>query len=88
MIENLDYIHAAAYVGVASILILLVPMVLSDIKCRRVPGWAIWLLAIINIPALYILYSNGLPIFYALLSIAMTLLFGIFTNSKHSREET
>ena len=73
----IDYIHACAYIGVASVLILLAPMVLSDIKCRRVPGWAMWLLAIVNIPALYILYSNGLPIFYALLSVTMTALFGM-----------
>ena len=73
----IDYIHAAAYVGVLSTLLLLGPLVLTDIKCRRVPGWAMWLLVAINLPAIYILYSNGLPIFYALLSIAMTLLFAI-----------
>jgi Flp pilus assembly protein protease CpaA len=82
MIENIDYIHAAAFVGVASVLILLVPMVYNDIKYRRVPNWALWLLIIVNVPSLYILYSNGLPIFYALLSVAMTALFLILYKLK------
>lgn len=73
----IDYIHAAAYVGVVSILILLAPIVWNDIRYRKIRSWPMWILVIVNLPALYILYSNGLPIFYALLSITMTLLFGI-----------
>ena len=73
----IDYIHACAYVGVVSILLLLIPIVRNDIRYRRVPEWPMWLLIIINVPALYVLYSNGLPFFYLALSLVMTTLFGI-----------
>ena len=73
----IDYIHAAAYVGVISMLLLLPIIVWNDIRFRKVPQWPLWLLVVINLPMLFTLYSNGLPIFYALLSIAMTLLFGL-----------
>ena len=72
----IDYIHACAYVGVLSILLLLPIIVWNDIRFRKVPNWPMWLLILVNVPALYILYSNVLPIFYALLSVVMTALFG------------
>lgn len=71
----IDYIHAAAYIGVLSVLILLGPIVWSDIKYRRVPRWAVWALIVVNTPALFVLYSEGLPLFYTLLSVVMTMLF-------------
>ena len=73
----IDYIHACAYVGVISILILLAPLVYYDIKYRRVPTWTLWLLIGLNVPAIYVLYSEGLPLFYIMLSIIMTVLFGV-----------
>lgn len=82
MIENMDYIHACAYVGVISILILLPFIVWNDIRFRRVPSWPMWLLVGLNVPALYVLYSEGLPLFYGLLSVSMTLLFGLLYKLK------
>jgi Flp pilus assembly protein protease CpaA len=73
----IDYIHACAYVGVISVLILLPFIVWNDIKYRKVPGWAMWLLVGLNVPTLYVLYSEGLPLFYIALSLTMTTLFGI-----------
>jgi len=77
MIENMDYIHACAYVGVISILVLLPVIIWNDIKYRTIPPWTLWILIGLNMPAIYVLYSEGLPLFYIMLSIIMTVLFGV-----------
>jgi Flp pilus assembly protein protease CpaA len=73
----IDYIHAAAYVGVISTLIYLAPLCYWDIKNRAIPKWAFAPLIIINVPALWILYMNGLPLAYIALSGLLTALFVI-----------
>ena len=77
MIENMDYIHACAYVGVISILVLLPVIIWNDIKYRTIPPWTLWILIGLNMPAIYVLYSEGLPLFYIMLSIIMTALFAV-----------
>jgi len=71
----IDCIHAAAYVGVISCLIYLIPLCYWDVKNRAIPKWAMTPLIIINIPALVILYMNGLPLAYIALSGLLTTLF-------------
>ena len=71
----IDCIHAAAYVGVISCLIYLIPLCYWDVKNRAIPKWAMTPLIIINIPALVILYMNGLPLAYIALSGLLTALF-------------
>ena len=71
----IDYIHVAAYVGIISTLLYLIPLCHWDIKNRAIPKWAMAPLIIINIPALAILYMNGLPLAYIALSGLLTTLF-------------
>ena len=71
----IDYIHLASYVGVISCLIYLIPLCCWDIKNRSIPKWSLIPLMIINIPALIILYTNGLPLAYIALSGLLTTLF-------------
>jgi hypothetical protein len=71
----IDYIHMAAYVGVISTLLYLIPLCYWDIKNRRIPGFVFAPLILINIPALWILYTNGLPLAYIALSGLLTILF-------------
>jgi Flp pilus assembly protein protease CpaA len=73
----IDYIHAASYVGVVSFLLSMGVLLGEDIRNRKIPQWILGVLILVNVPALWIMYSNGLPIFYLLLSIVMTILFGI-----------
>ena len=71
----IDYIHAAAYIWVISTLIYIIPLCYWDIKYRVVPKWVFIPLILINIPALVILYTNGLPLAYIILSGFSTILF-------------
>ena len=70
-----DYIHAAAYVGVISTLIYLIPLCYWDIKYRAIPKWSLVPLIAINVPSIIILYTNGLPLAYIALSGLSTVLF-------------
>jgi Flp pilus assembly protein protease CpaA len=71
----IDYIHAAAYVGVISTLIYLIPLCYWDIKYRKIPKWTLVPLIIINLPCLFIMYTNGLPFAYIALSCLLTAFF-------------
>lgn len=71
----IDYIHAAAYIGVISTLIYLFPLCYWDIKYRKIPRFAFVPLILINIPCLIIMYTNGLPLAYIALSGLLTTLF-------------
>ena len=73
----IDYIHAAAYVGVVSTLIYLIPLCYLDIKNRAIPRWTFVPMILINLPAIAVLYTNGLPFAYIALSGLLTLLFVI-----------
>lgn len=70
-----DYIHIAAYIGVISTLIYLIPLCYYDIKYRRIPKYSFIPLIIVNIPALFILYTNGLPLGYIALAGLLTAFF-------------
>ncbi|MFA5247974.1 MAG: prepilin peptidase [Candidatus Paceibacterota bacterium] len=78
----IDYIHTAAYVGVISTLLYLIPLCYWDIKNRSIPKWSFIPLIIVNVPALLLLYTNGLPFAYIALSCLMTALF-IFLFTKN-----
>jgi Flp pilus assembly protein protease CpaA len=71
----IDYVHAVTYVGVISTLLYLIPLCYWDIKYRAVPRYIFAPLILINIPALAILYTNGLPLAYIALSSLLTILF-------------
>lgn len=71
----IDYIHAAAYIGVISTLLYIIPLCYWDIKYRKVPKWVFAPLILINIPALFILYTNGLPFAYMAISGMLTAFF-------------
>lgn len=71
----IDYIHAAAYVGVITTLIYLLPLCYWDIKYRAIPKWSLIPLIVINIPSIVLLYTNGLPLAYIALSGLSTVLF-------------
>lgn len=73
----IDYIHAATYVGIISTLIYLIPMCYWDIRYRRMPKWAFVPLILVNIPAIIVLYMNGLPLAYIALSCLLTVLFTV-----------
>lgn len=68
----IDYIHAAAYIGVISTLIYLFPLCYWDIKYRKIPKWTFVPLILVNIPSIIILYMNGLPLAYIALSGLLT----------------
>ena len=70
-----DYIHAAAYVGVITTLLYLIPLCYWDIKYRSIPKWSLVPLIVINVPSIIILYTNGLPLAYIALSGLSTILF-------------
>ena len=72
---EIDYIHAAAYVGVISTLLYLIPLCYWDIKNRAIPKWSLIPLIVVNAPAIMILYINGLPLAYIALSGLLTILF-------------
>jgi len=71
----IDYIHAVTYIGVISTLIYLLPLCYWDIKYRAIPKWALIPLILVNIPCLFIMYTNGLPLAYIALSGLLTGLF-------------
>ncbi len=71
----IDYVHAAAYIGIISTLLYLIPLCYWDIKNRAIPKFSLIPLISINIPALVILYTNGLPLAYIALSGLLTGLF-------------
>jgi len=73
----IDYIHAAAYVGVITTLIYLPLLCYYDIKFREFPKNILVPLVIINLIALAILYTNGLPPMYLLLAVFLTSLYVI-----------
>lgn len=72
---EIDYIHAAAYVGVITTLVYLIPLCYWDIKYRAIPKWSLTPLIIINVPCLIVMYTNGLPLAYIALSGLSTVLF-------------
>ena len=70
----IDYIHAAAYVGILSTLLYIPVLCYFDIKHRSIPSGVLIPLTMINFFALAILYSNGLPPMYLLLAGFLTVL--------------
>ena len=72
----IDYIHAAAYVGVITTLIYIPFLCYFDVKHRSIPNGVLIPMVIINLLSLVILYSNGLPPMYLLLAIFLTVLYG------------
>ena len=79
---EIDYVHLATYVGIISTLIYLIPLCYWDIKNRAIPKWSLVPFVAINIPALTILYTNGLPLGYIALSVLATAFF-LFLFSKN-----
>ena len=78
----IDYIHAAAYVGILSTLLYIPFLCYFDIKHRSIPRFALWPLVLVNLVALYILYSNGLPPMYLLLAGFLTVLYAVLWKFK------
>ena len=70
-----DIIHLLSYVGVISTLIYLIPLCYWDIQYRAIPRYIFTPLILINLPCLFILYLNGLPLAYIALSGLLTTLF-------------
>jgi len=71
----IDYIHAAAYVGVVSVLLYLIPLCYLDIQFRRIPNVFLLPLIVGNIVALFVLYTNGLWVGYLIISALLTVFF-------------
>ena len=78
----IDYIHAAAYVGIFSTLFYIPFLCYYDIRHRSIPRWFLAPLVLINAAALYILYSNGLPPMYLLLAAFLTVLYAVLHHFK------
>lgn len=68
----INLIEVSTYVGIVSFLIFLPILCYMDIRYRRVPRWPLATLIVVNIPAVLILYSNGLPIAFIAISIVIT----------------
>ena len=78
----IDYIHAAAYVGILSTLLYIPVLCYFDVKHRSIPSGVLIPLTMINFFALAILYSNGLPPMYLLLAGFLTVLYAILYHFK------
>ena len=71
MVTAAEIVPIAYYFGFVSVTLFLPLVCIMDIRHREVPNIVWFVVLIINIPALGILYTNGLPYSYLVLSIGL-----------------
>jgi Flp pilus assembly protein protease CpaA len=71
VVQTTELIDIAYYAGFITILLAIPLVCILDIKYREVPNWLWFALTLPNIPFLYVMYSEGLPLTYLAISLGL-----------------